>query len=102
MRLREQVKPTVSILLLGGLDGIFNIILLLTYVSLGFVSNSIVRDYVVVFWVIPLHWLQIMCHPLVYGLYMTAIRKKILDFELYHRIFNHHSRVIVINQQRQN
>ena len=67
-RLREQVKPTVSILLLGGLDGIFNIILLLTYVSLGFVSDSIVRDYVVVFWVIPLHWLQIMCHPLVYGL----------------------------------
>jgi len=98
-RLREQIKPTVSVLLLGGLDGIFNIILSLTFVSLSLVSNSLVRVYVVEFWVIPLQWLQILCHPLVYGLYMTAIRKKILDFELYHRIFSRRSQVIVISQQ---
>ena len=84
MRLGEQVKPTVSVLLLGGLDGIFNIVFNIVIVLLiGLENDPLVKLYLFEFLAIPLQWLQIMCHPLVYGLYMTAIHKRILDFDWY-------------------
>jgi len=103
-RLKEQIKPTVSVLLLGGLDGAFNLLFPLMYVLSRIIlgSDSITRVYLVEFVITPLQWCQLICHPLVYGLYMTDIRKKICDFNLYHQIFNHYSRVVTLNSQRQN
>lgn len=46
IRLKGQIKPTVSVLLLGGLDGIFNIFLSLTFIMLGIVDDSLVTVYV--------------------------------------------------------
>ena len=99
--LKRHIKPTVSILLLGGLDGIFNFFVPFTYAVsfLAFSDSPITRLYIIEFPVYLMEWLQLFCHPLVYGIYMTAIRGKLLDFELYHRIFHRKSKVIVLIRQ---
>ena len=102
--LRRHIKPTVSVLLLGGIDGLVNLLVpmlqILFRLTLG--NNSITRVCVIELVIYPLQWIQLLCHPLVYGLYMTKIRKRIFDFELYHRIFSRRSKVIVLNQQWRN
>jgi len=99
--LKSHVKPAVSVLLLGGLDGIFNLAVPITHIILRLIygSNSLTRLYFVEFLIYAIEFCQVICHPLVYGIYMTAIRKKLFDFELYHRIFNRWSNVIVLNRQ---
>ena len=52
----------------------------LTRIILG--NNSLARLYLLQFLVLPLEWLQLISHPLVYGIYMTAIRKKLFNFQL--------------------
>jgi len=81
-RLREHVKPTVSILLLGGIDGLFNIVIVLMYplARVIFGNNSMTRLYLLQFLVLPLRWIQLISRPLVYGIYMANIRKKLCDF----------------------
>ena len=99
--LKNHIKPAVSVLLLGGLDGIFNLAIPVTHIILRITygSNSLTRLYFVEFLVFAIEVCQVTCHPLVYGIYMTAIRKKLFDFELYHRVFNRQSKVIVLNRQ---
>ena len=67
-RLREQIKRTVSVLLLGGLDGAFNLLFPLMYVLSRIIlgNDSIARMYLVEFVIIPLQWCQLISHPLVY------------------------------------
>ena len=74
--LRSHVKPAVSVLLLGGLDGLFNLAFPATHVTLRLTlgNNSIIRLYFVNFLAQSIIWCQLLCHPLVYGIYMTAIR----------------------------
>lgn len=102
--LRMHIKPTVSMLLLGGIDGLVNLLVPILQISfrLIFGNNSITRVCVIELVIYPLQWVQLLSHPLVYGLYMTRIRQKIFDFGLYHRIFSRHSKVIVLNQQWRN
>ena len=103
-KLRSHIKPTVSVLLLGGIDGLINLLIPILHISLRLTlgNNSIVRVYVVEAVIFPLRWIQLLCHPLVYGLYMTKIRKKMFDFELYYRIFSRRSQVTVLNRQWRN
>ena len=98
--LRRHIKPTVSMLLLGGIDGLINLLVPILHIlfRLIFGNNSITRVCIIEFVIYPLQWVQLLTHPLVYGLYMTKIRRKIFDFELYHRIFSRRSKVIVLNQ----
>jgi len=48
VRLKEQVKLTVSVMLLGGLDGVFNIVLSFTFVTVNLVNDLSVTVYVLV------------------------------------------------------
>ena len=101
--LQKHVKPTVSVLLLGGIDGLCNLLVPILYISFRLIlGNAVARLYIAEFVIIPLQWFQLMCHPLVYGLYMTEIRQRIFDFELYYRIFSRRSKVIVLNKQWRN
>jgi len=80
-RLQDHIKSTVSILFLGGIDGLINVILVLMY-PLGriiFGNSSMARLYVLQFLVLPLRWAQLISRPLVYGIYMSAIRKKLCN-----------------------
>ena len=97
-RLRGHIKPAVSLLLLGGIDAAFNLLQPFIYIPMQVVlgNNSIARLYVAEFVVRPIQWCQILCRPLVYGIYMTKIRQRIFDFELYHRIFSRRSKVRVL------
>ena len=99
--LHSQIKPTVSILLLGGMDGLINLLIPLLQIvfrlTLG--NDSIARIYAIELVIQPLKLVQLLCHPLVYGLYMTKIRRNIFNFELYYLIFGRRSKVIVLNQQ---
>ena len=99
--LHSQIKPTVSILLLGGIDGLINLLIPLLQIvfrlTLG--NDSIARIYAIELVIQPLKLVQLLCHPLVYGLYMTKIRRNIFNFELYYLIFGRRSKVIVLNQQ---
>ena len=99
--LRSHIKPIVSVLLLGGIDGLINLLIpllqILFRLTLG--NDSIARIYAIELVVYPLQWIQLLCHPLVYGLYMTKIRRNIFNFELYYLIFGRRSKVIVLNQQ---
>ena len=96
--LKTHIKPTASILLLGGLDMLFNLAMrMLSFYSLN--NDPITRLYVMEFLVQPIKCCQLMCHPLVFAVLITTIRSKIFDFELYHRLFSRHSKVIVLNRQ---
>ena len=99
-RIHENIKPAVSLLLLGGIDAAFNLLQPLIYISMQVIlgNNSITRLYLAEFVGRPIQWCQLMSHSLVYGIYMTKIRQRILDFELYYRIFGHRSKVIVLNK----
>ena len=99
--LRQHIKPTVSVLLLGGIDGLINLLVPMLQILFRFIfgNNSITRVCAVEFVIYPLQWVQLLSHPLVYGVYMTKIRQRIFDFELYYRIFSRRSKVIVLNQQ---
>ena len=97
--LRSHIKPTVSLLLLGGLDGLFNLVIPLIQIILFFNGDSVTTVYVKEFLIEPLKWCQLLCNPLVYGVYMTDIRQKIFNFDMYHKLFNHRSKVTVLNRQ---
>ena len=104
-RLKSHVKPTISVLLLGGLDGLFNVtpplLYMLTILAVGN-DDFTTRVYISEFLLFPIKGVQLMCHPLVYGLCMAKIRRRIFDFELYHRIFSRRSKVVVLNRQWRN
>ena len=99
-RLREHVKPAKSLLILGGIDAAFNLLQPCIYISMQVIlgNESIARLYVAEFMVRPIQWCQLMSHPLVYGIYMSKIRQRIFDFELYYRIFTRRSKVIVLQK----
>ena len=103
-KLRRHIKPTVSVLLLGGIDGLINLLVPLLQIvfrlTLG--NDSIIRIYAIESVIRPLQLVQLLCHPLVYGLYVTKIRRNIFNFELYYWIFGRRSKVIVLNQQWRN
>ena len=99
-RLREHIKPAMSLLILGGIDAAFNLLQPFIYVPMQIIlgNNSVARLYLAEFVGRPIQWCQLMSHPLVYGIYMTKIRQRIFDFELYYMIFGRRSKVIVLNK----
>ena len=103
-RLREHIKPAMSVLLLGGIDAAFNLLQPFIYIPMQVIlgNNSITRLYVAEFVARPIQWCQLMSRPLVYGIYMTKIHQRIFDFELYYRIFGHRSKVVVLMKNWRN
>jgi len=96
--LKAHIKPTASILLLGGLDVLFNLAMrILSFFALD--DDPSTRLYVTEFMVQPVIYFQLICHPIVFAILIATIRSRIFDFELYHRFFSRRSKVIVLNRQ---
>ena len=75
--LRAQVKPTITLLLIGGIDIIGNLLITLVFVVTVSLLEYSERIYVRLLLVYPLSSFLLAAHPLVYGLYMKKIRRRL-------------------------
>ena len=75
--LRAQVKPTITLLLVGGIDVLGNILISLMYPIIGFSVQSSMAVYLEQFLMYPMTTSLLVAHPLVYGLYMRKIRDRL-------------------------
>ena len=78
--LQEQIKPTLSVFIAGGIDGLMNMLfVIIIVISSSLIDSSIVSFYVIQFILIPIQLCQSLSHILSYGLYNKEIRKRLLD-----------------------
>ena len=84
--LRMQVKPTISVLILGGIDIILNAlqILFVWHIALSYASGA-TRSYLSLVSYL-LEWCQLLSHSFVYGFYMKDIRRQLKRYMFYQRI----------------
>ena len=88
----EQVKPTLSVLITGGIDGLFDLSLIMFFIILNSLSSSpTTRFFVRQIIALSLVYCQSLSRALCFGLYNKEIRDKM--FACYSR----QSRVIVLN-----
>ena len=99
-KFQKQVKITLPLLALGGVDGIINLLTMITLIVSNRLSGSI-SVYSFQFVVYPLLCIQLMSHSLLYGIYMKDIRRKLCKCYLYQRLKRalplHPSKVVVLN-----
>ena len=74
--LRAQVKPTVTLFLVGGIDVMANIMIPILYVVIGLSVKQLTKVYIEQFFLYPLRSSLLLSHPLVYGFYMKKIRDR--------------------------
>ena len=97
---RAQAKPTITLLLVGGIDAIANILIPLTYVMISISVEPNTKVYIEQFFIHPLRSALLLSHPLVYGLYMKKIRNRLPKCTVCQGQWNfHHSRVTFLRQQ---
>ena len=94
--LREQLKPTLAVFILGGIDGLFNFLLPIVIVVVTYVHPFITQFQVVQFVLLPLQLCQTLSHSLSYGIYNKEIRDEIFGCR---NICTKHSKVIVLNRE---
>lgn len=97
-KFQKQIKTTVSLLILGGADGIINLLTMTMLIIMNrFVPLSI-NLYLHQFVLYPILCVQLMCHSLLYGIYMKDIRRKLCKCQKLKRMLPlRPSKVIVIN-----
>ena len=93
--LQEQVKPTLAVFRVGGIDAILDILFAIIVVVLGFLypSNTIVYIVTAQIVAVPIRYTQSANHTLVYN---SNIREKIFD---YINVRNKHSKVIILHRE---
>ena len=91
--LEEQLKPTMSVLIVGGIDGLFDLLSPMIY-FVTVLMNPTALEYVIEFVISPLVFLQMLSHVLTYGMYNKNIRK---EFCAYTEIGSKRSKVITLN-----
>ena len=92
--LQEQVKPTLAVFRVGGIDAVLDILIaLLTAVANVFSSSGTTTFIVIQLMAIPIQYIQSANHSVVYN---TDIREKIIGCI---RMRNKHSKVIVLHRQ---
>ena len=93
--LEEQVKPTLSVFIAGGIDAVFNVfamIIVLIVVTLN--ANTSLPNHVM----LAITLCQYCSHAVVYGLRDKCIRKEVMD--IYEKIRGpKKSKVIMLNGQ---
>ena len=72
--LMEQVKPTMSVLITGGIDGLFDLFLIVVFGILSALSSPATMLLVIETVLFGLNYCQLLCHPLCFGLYSKEIR----------------------------
>ena len=92
--LQEQVKPTLAVFRVGGIDAVLDIFFALISVVLNFLSPSSTTVFIVttLFVAIPIQYLQSANHALVYN---SDIREKIIGCI---RMRNKHSKVTMFRE----
>ena len=76
---RSQSKATTTLLLMGGIDVIANMMIPFLHVIVSVFVEPSKKVYVEQFFLYPLKSFLLLIHPLVYGLYMKKIRKRLPD-----------------------
>ena len=77
--LQEQIKPTLSVFIAGGVDGTLNILFVIIFIMASSDASSMASLYVVQFILMSVQLCQSLSHILSYGLYNKKIRKRLLD-----------------------
>jgi len=90
--LTEQVKPTIGVFVVGGMDGVCNL-LIGTILVFARTFPPIVQFQIIQIILVPLFLLQSLSHSLSYGLWNKNIRDEMCP------CYPKRSRVIVLNQQ---
>ena len=93
--LQEQLKPTISVLIVGGIDALFNL-LFISFIVLRVFLPSNVYLYVIHLVGFAVYLCQAAAHPLAYGFYEKDIEEKIFTCG---RPCTKRSKVIVLNRQ---
>ena len=75
--LRMQMKPTITLLIVGGIDVIGNVLIAFAYTTIKVSTESNTSFYLEQFLMYPVSVSLLICHPLVYGLYMKKIRRRL-------------------------
>ena len=75
--LRAQAKATITLFVVGGIDVVANILIPTLYVVIGLSVDPLTKVYIEQFFLYPLRSSLLLSHPLVYGLYMSKIRKRL-------------------------
>ena len=91
--LSEQIKPTIAVFVVGGMDAVCNLLIGTILVFFRVFSTDIVQFQVYQTIIVPLFFLQSLSHSLSYGLWNKNIRDEM------HPCYPKHSRVIVLNRQ---
>ena len=98
--LHMQAKPTISVLLLGGIDCVFSVLQsIIISVAITYAPGSTRSYFSLVGY--SLDWFQLVSHSLVYGFYMKDIRRQLQKYTFYQSIQRlcplRASRVFVLN-----
>ena len=98
--LRTQAKPTITLLLVGGIDVIGQVLITITYATIGISVDPSTFFYLKHFLMYPLDMSLLASHPLVYGLYMKKIRRRLPNCVAYCQMQcnTRRSRVITLHQ----
>jgi len=94
--LQEQMKPTLSVFIAGGIDGLLNMVFAIVLGLSNFIDPGIGYLYVIQFILLPVQLCQSVSHALTYGIYNTKMWRKIF-------CCNHcktaKSKVVILNAQ---
>ena len=98
--LRMQMKPTITLLLVGGIDVIGNVLISFMFGIIRTFSTEPNVSYYLAFLMHPLFASLSMSHPLVYGFYMKKIRNRLPKCPC-PRLWNtQRSKVVRLHQRR--
>ena len=75
--LRAQAKATITFFVVGGIDVLANILIPTLHVVISLSVDPLAKVYIKQFFLYPLKSSLLLLHPLVYGLYMSKIRKRL-------------------------
>ena len=97
-KLQEQLKPTLSVFIVGGIDGVFNLLFVIVYVVETFYDvTPLTHIYIIDFLWAPMQVCQSLSHALSYGIYRDEVRHKLFSWR--RLCSTKRSKVIVLNRQ---
>ena len=98
--LRMQMKPTITLLIVGGIDVIGNVLISFAYTTIKVSTEPNTSFYLEQFLMYPISVSLLICHPLVYGLYMKKICRRLPScVSCPNMCTTQHSRVVTLHQQ---
>lgn len=100
-KLQKELKSTVSVLIVGGVDGLLNLLVPLIWMGGQFIftQNPLVRQAYIRMVIYLVQICQSSSHPLTYGVYTKDIREYLYKYK--DRYFPKRSEVVVLNKKIQ-